>query len=196
MSEPCLYLASASPRRREILDSLGIFYRHGGVDLNESAHAGEAIEDLVLRLAMEKAGAVAAAVSGGLPVLGADTLVVQDGRVFGKPASERDALRMMSALSGQTHRVLTAVALRTAGGVETALSETEVRFRDVSQDEALLYWQSGEPRDKAGGYAIQGLGGVFVESIAGSYTGVVGLPAFETAELLQTAGIRVLAGRG
>ena len=195
MSEPCLYLASSSPRRREILDSLGIRYKHGGVDLDESARAGEEVEDMVLRLATEKAAAVKPAVSGELPVLGADTLVVQNDRRFGKPATESEALEMLAALSGRSHRVLTAISLRTGAKVQTALSETEVCFREVSQDEARRYWQSGEPRDKAGGYAIQGLGGIFVESIAGSYSGVVGLPVFETAMLLEGAGIRVLAGR-
>lgn len=195
MSEPCLFLASASPRRREILDGLGICYLHGGVDLDESARPGEAIEALVFRLAIEKARAVDADRCRNLPVLGADTLVVQGEQCFGKPATEADAIDMMSALSGKTHHVLTAIALQSSGRVETALSSTEVRFRDVSQDEARRYWQSGEPRDKAGGYAIQGLGGAFVESIAGSYTGVVGLPVFETAMLLESAGIPVLAGR-
>ena len=195
MSEPRLYLASSSPRRRDILDSLGIRYLHGGVDLDESARAGEGVEDMVLRLATEKAAAVKPAESGELPVLGADTIVVQDDRRFGKPATESEALEMLAALSGRSHRVLTAIALRAGATTQTALSETEVRFRDVSQDEARRYWQSGEPRDKAGGYAIQGLGGAFVESIAGSYSGVVGLPVFETAKLLEDAGIRLLAER-
>lgn len=195
MSETCLYLASSSPRRREILDSLGIRYIHGGVDVDETGQPGERVEDLVLRLATEKAAAVDPAVSGALPVLGADTLVVQGDRSFGKPATERDALEMLAALSGRAHRVLTGVALRVGKRVDTAVSETEVRFRDLSRDEARRYWQSGEPRDKAGGYAIQGLGGVFVESISGSYSGVVGLPVFETVRLLERAGIQVLAGR-
>ena len=195
MSEPCLYLASSSPRRREILDSLGLSYLHGGVDLDESARPGEAVEDTALRLATEKAAAVDPAASGALPILAADTLVVREDRNFGKPATRAEGLEMLAVLSGQSHRVLTAVALRTGECVETALSETEVRFRDVSQDEARRYWQSGEPRDKAGGYAIQGLGGAFVESIAGSYSGVVGLPVFETVRLLESAGIQVLAGR-
>lgn len=195
MTGPHLYLASSSPRRREILDALGIGYEHGGVDLDESPKPGESVEAMVMRLAGEKALAVDVATAARLPVLGADTIVVQDGRVFGKPASRADALGMLSSLSGRSHRVLSAVALRLGDGLETALSDTEVRFRDISPDEARRYWQSGEPGDKAGAYAIQGLGGIFVESIRGSYSGVVGLPVFETVTLLERAGIRVLTGR-
>mgnify|MGYP001812700876 FL=1 len=126
-------------------------------------------------------------------VLGADTAVVLDGEVFGKPADQADALRMLAMLSGRRHQVMTGVAVRSGSTVESVLSVTEVEFREIAPDEALDYWQSGEPRGKAGAYAIQGLGGAFVESIAGSYTGVVGLPVFETAELLRSVGIELPA---
>ncbi len=146
---------------------------------------------MVVRLAMEKACAVAP--TPGTVVLGADTAVVLDGEVFGKPVDEADALRMLAMLSGHRHQVMTGIAVRSGSVAKSALSVTEVRFREIGPDEALDYWQSGEPRGKAGAYAIQGLGGAFVESIAGSYTGVVGLPVHETAELLRSAGIETPA---
>jgi septum formation protein len=124
--------------------------------------------------------------------LGADTVVVIDGRLLGKPVDQDDCLAMLAALAGRSHKVVTGVALRGSHGIRTALSETEVYFREISSDEALAYWQSGEPCDKAGAYAIQGIGGGFVERIEGSYSGVVGLPVFETAALLREAGIEVV----
>jgi len=192
VSGPVIHLASASPRRREILQSLGVTFSAGGVDIDESRRAGEAVDDMSMRLAREKALAVDPDAHGGLPVLAADTIVVLDDRVFGKPTSKEDALSMLRALSGRSHRVLTAVVLRAGDALFTAMSDTEVRFREIRPDEALAYWQSGEPHDKAGAYAIQGLGGIFVESVEGSYTGVVGLPVFETADLLLQADIRIL----
>ena len=192
MSGPVIHLASASPRRREILQSLGVTFSAGGVDIDESRRAGEAVDDMSMRLAREKALAVDPDAHGGLPVLAADTIVVLDDRVFGKPTSKEDALSMLRALSGRSHRVLTAVVLRAGDALFTAMSDTEVRFREIRPDEALAYWRSGEPQDKAGAYAIQGLGGIFVESVEGSYTGVVGLPVFETADLLLQADIRIL----
>ena len=192
MSGPVIHLASASPRRREILQSLGVTFSAGGVAIAESRRAGEAVDDMSMRLAREKALAVDPDAHGGLPVLAADTIVVLDDRVFGKPTSREDALSMLRALSGRSHRVLTAVVLRAGDALFTAMSDTEVRFREIRPDEALAYWRSGEPQDKAGAYAIQGLGGIFVESVEGSYTGVVGLPVFETADLLLQADIRIL----
>ena len=124
-------------------------------------------------------------------VLAADTSVVLDGEIFGKPRDGEDAVAMLGRLSGREHEVLTGVAVAWSGRIETALSRTRVRFRDIGRDEALQYWQSGEPADKAGAYGIQGLGGVFVSNIEGSYSGVVGLPVFETARLLSRAGIPV-----
>ena len=187
---PVLHLASSSPRRREILAALQLEISVVKVDVDETQSAGETPTDMVLRLAIAKVEA--AVVNTGNLVLGADTAVVIDGRALGKPADEADCLAMLDALSGRGHKVLTGVALRGPNGMSTALSETDVYFREISRDEALAYWQSGEPHDKAGAYAIQGLGGVFVERIEGSYSGVVGLPVFETVVLLRKAGLDVV----
>jgi len=187
MPVPKLHLASSSPRRRQILEGMGLEFTAAGVDVDERQHPGESADIMVVRLAVEKA---CAAVPGPeTVVLGADTAVVLDGEVFGKPADAAEALRMLAALSGRRHLVMTGVAVRSGGSTASALSVTEVKFREIGPDEALDYWQSGEPRGKAGAYAIQGLAGAFVEEIAGSYTGVVGLPVLETAELLRAAGI-------
>ncbi len=191
-ASPSFHLASASPRRREILAGLGLRFSFAGVDLDESRQDHESVEEMVVRLARDKATAGYSPNNAQLPVLGADTVVVLGDRVFGKPSGEPDALDMLAALSGRRHRVLTAVALRQRDRTDVSLSDTAVRFRDISPDEARHYWQSGEPADKAGSYAIQGLGGTFVASISGSYSGVVGLPVFETVQLLDNAGIRVL----
>jgi septum formation protein len=138
----------------------------------------------VARLARAKARAVAAATGGALPVLGADTTVVCDGRLLGKPVSEADAVAMLMTLSGRTHQVFTAVALVRGATAAGVLVETAVTFRELSAAECRAYWRSGEPADKAGGYALQGMGGVFVTRIEGSYSGVVGLPVAETYKLL------------
>ena len=190
-SKPKLHLASGSPRRRELLTALGLDFTWQGVDIDETRLDGEPPRDMVLRLAAEKAEA--AGVEEGTLVLGFDTAVVLGDRALGKPAHRDDALSMLSELSGREHEVMTGVALRSSARVVTVLCTTKVRFREIGQDEALLYWQSGEPRDKAGAYGIQGLAGTFVESIHGSYSGVVGLPVFETTELLREAGMDVLA---
>ena len=187
-SSPQLHLASTSPRRREILRSLGVEFEIAKVETDESPRQGELPEELVLRLAIAKAEAA----TGAELVLGSDTVVVLDGRILGKPRDVDDAVDMLLALSGRSHSVLTGVALRTPEGTRTVLSATDVRFREIGRDEAIRYWQSGEPADKAGGYGIQGLGGMFVEAINGSYSGVMGLPVFETVELLKSAGIEVL----
>jgi len=191
MPVPQLHLASSSPRRSQILERMGLDFTAAGVDIDERQHPGETADIMVVRLAVEKACAVTP--EPDKVVLGADTAVVLDGEVFGKPADRADALRMLAMLSGRRHQVMTGVAVRAASTAESLLSVTEVTFRKIAPDEALDYWQSGEPRGKAGAYAIQGLGGTFVESIAGSYTGVVGLPVFETAELLRSAGIELPA---
>jgi len=191
MPDPKLHLASSSPRRSQILERMGLEFTAAGVDIDERQHSGESADIMVVRLAVEKACAVAP--EPGQVVLGADTAVVLDGEVFGKPADQADALRMLRMLSGRCHQVMTGVAVRSGSAADSVLSVTEVRFREIGPDEALDYWQSGEPFGKAGAYAIQGLGGAFVESIAGSYTGVVGLPIYETAELLRSAGIELPA---
>lgn len=190
MSTPRLHLASASPRRSEILTALGLTFSVVAVDVNERRLDGEPADAMVLRLAQAKV--MAAPVTGSAIVVGADTAVALDEDVFGKPSDCNEALRMLRSLSGRTHKVLTGIAVRSQRRVKTALSETEVRFREIGPDEALAYWHSGEPCDKAGAYAIQGRGGAFVEAISGSYSGVVGLPVFETVQLLNDAGISVL----
>lgn len=187
---PELHLASASPRRRAILTTLGLAFTSGGVDLDERRLPGEAPETMVVRLAAAKARA--ATVDQSTVVIGADTAVVLDRAVFGKPRDEADALEMLAQLSGCTHLVLTGVAVWAQSRLQTAVSRTEVRFRELGPDEARAYWRSGEPIGKAGAYAIQGRGGAFVASIAGSYSGVVGLPVFETAALLRNVGVDVV----
>lgn len=192
MATPQIHLASASPRRRDILSSLGIAHTFAGVDIDEKAANNEVAGELVLRLARAKALAVEQRVYDDLPVLAADTVVVVEAQIFGKPTDEEHAVAMLMALSGRTHQVSTAVAVRWGERLETALSTTAVYFRDIHPDQAVAYWQSGEPVDKAGAYAIQGLGGMFVAGIEGSYSGVVGLPVFETVKLLEVAGIQAL----
>lgn len=195
MNTPPIHLASSSPRRREILTMMGLSFTAAGVDVDEHRLSGETPEAMVLRLAAAKAAAAIAAESQAAEtrlVIGADTIVVVDGEPFGKPLNQPDGLRMLAALSGRTHQVLTGVAVRSDLGIQTTMSETDVNFRVIRPDEALAYWHSGEPRDKAGAYAVQGRGGVFVAAISGSYSGVVGLPVFETAQLLKNAGLDTL----
>lgn len=187
-----LHLASSSPRRAAILERMGLEFSAGGAEIVEEQQAGESADIMVVRLAIEKAKAADA--PPGTVIIGADTAVVLDGEVFGKPRDETDGLRMLAALSGRVHEVMTGVAVRSDCTVFSGLSVTEVNFREISPDEALEYWQSGEPADKAGAYAIQGLAGAFVETVSGSYTGVVGLPVLETARLLRFAGIELAAG--
>jgi septum formation protein len=185
-----LHLASTSPRRQEILRSLGLEFTVIGVEIDESRLEGESARQMVLRLAAEKA---AAAVSEDVQlVIGADTIVLLGDRVLGKPRDRDDSIEMLMSLSGRNHTVLSGVALRSSTGTTTVLSETDVRFREIDRDEALAYWQSGEPCDKAGSYAIQGRGGAFVAAISGSYSGVVGLPVYELVDLLRNAGIEVM----
>lgn len=193
MTEPVLHLASSSPRRVEILTALGLTFTAAGVDIDETPLTGENVNDMVLRLAEAKAQE-AAKLHSGL-VLGSDTAVELDGVMFGKPKGEQDALDMLARLSGQSHRVLTGVAIVKGDHVWRDLSVTRVSFREILADEARQYWQSGEPEGKAGAYAIQGRGGVFVDSISGSYSGVVGLPVFQTARLLQQAGVWVMGAK-
>jgi septum formation protein len=191
MSKPVLHLASASPRRREILTAIGVPHSFAGADIDETPRPGEAAGDLVQRLAFGKARAARARPSREPFILAADTVVSLDGRVFGKPRSREDALHMLACLSGRVHRVETAVVLLADGRELSALSSSEVRFCRIDPDEARAYWETGEPAGKAGAYAIQGRGGMFVESLSGSCSGVMGLPVFETARLLKEAGIGV-----
>ncbi|PTU76302.1 Maf family protein [Pseudomonas mangrovi] len=186
-----LYLASTSPRRRELLAQIGAPFSLLNVDIDESLLPGEAPEVYVQRLAREKAQAgFAALADSNACVLGADTSVVLDDQVLGKPAGRGEGLAMLAALSGRAHRVLTAVALRSRDACEVRLVASEVRFRQIGDAEAAAYWDSGEPCDKAGGYAIQGWGAVFVSQLHGSYSAVVGLPLCETAQLLDAFGLK------
>jgi septum formation protein len=188
-----LRLASASPRRRQLLDLIGVPHVVTPADIDETPHAAESAVNYVVRLAREKAAAIWAR-HQDLPVLAADTTVVVADEILGKPESEADAISMLGKLSGRTHHVYTGIALHTAHGVILDSSSTQVSFAPISVDEIRAYWASGEPQGKAGAYAIQGLGAVFVSGIAGSYTGVMGLPLFETAEMLRSAGIPVWNG--
>lgn len=183
-----LILASASPRRKELLDQIRVRYKVKPVDLDESPQLNEAPLAYVQRIAAEKSAACAALLGDAIPILAADTTVVLDGLIMGKPKGQQDAIDMLRQLSGKTHQVMTALSLR-GKQHDQVLSVTEVTFRPLSDVEIMAYWQTGEPADKAGSYAIQGLGAVFVASIQGSFSGVVGLPLFETAELLSKQGI-------
>lgn len=188
-SDAVICLASMSPRRRELLAQIGVPHSVVAAHVDESLLPDESPADYVARLARLKAGTVRGR-GEALPVLAADTTVVLEGSVFGKPTERTDGLAMLAALAGRTHEVLTAVALATARGVTVRVNCSSVRFRDIERAEMEAYWETGEPRDKAGGYAIQGYGAVFVAELRGSYSGVMGLPLFETAELLHEAGIR------
>ena len=184
-----LYLASGSPRRRELLTQIGVPFIVINAPVDESPLPSESAPAYVERLARAKAAAGLARVDGPAVVLGADTAVVLDGRILGKPENREDALAMLADLSGREHQVLTAVALDDGQRVHSFCVTSTVRFRAISTDEAQRYWASGEPSDKAGGYAIQGLGAVFVSGLSGSYSAVVGLPLCETADLLGQFGI-------
>jgi septum formation protein len=189
MKKDFVYLASASPRRSELLRQIGVRFAVREAAIEERQLPRETAEAYVVRLAAAKAETVWVAVADAHAVLGADTAVVLDGDVLGKPADADEAAAMLERLSGRTHRVLTAVALRHAGGLDTRLSVSEVRFRATTAAERLAYCRTGEPFDKAGGYGIQGHAAVFVEKLEGSYSGVVGLPLFETAALLTRCGV-------
>jgi nucleoside triphosphate pyrophosphatase len=190
---PHLYLASNSPRRAELLRQIGVNFRVIAAAIDESAVAGESPEAHVTRLALEKARAGHATLQDEhrRPVLGADTMVVAGDVVMGKPHNREDAIQMLQALSGRTHRVLSAVAL-VEKSEDCRLSVSQVTFRSLTRAECAAYWGTGEPGDKAGGYAIQGLAAMFVSRLEGSYSGVMGLPLCETAELLAAAGVRLL----
>jgi len=185
---PVLVLASASPRRTELLAQIGVLHRVRAADVDETRLSGEDPLTYVARVTAAKAAA-GWSVSEGVPVLAADTAVVLGEELFGKPRDQRDGLAMLAALSGRTHQVLTAIALRTRAGLATAVSETRVTFRVVAPEEQLRYWSTGEPKGKAVGYAVQGFAATFITHLEGSDSGVMGLPLAETAQLLAAAGI-------
>ena len=192
MGYDSIVLASASERRSQLLAQIGVRHRASAADIDETPRAREEPHAYVQRLAGDKALAVVAAEGGrpACPVLAADTTVVLDGRIFGKPADEADCVAMLRALSGHTHEVFTAVALWHDGRLRQARSLSYVTFRVIAADECRRYWTSGEPAGKAGAYAIQGLGAVFVQRLEGSFSGVMGLPLYETAALLDEACVR------
>jgi septum formation protein len=191
MSPEFVYLASGSPRRRELLQQIGVSFRLLSSGLDETSLQDETPAAYVSRLAAAKAetGWRHNRDPESAPVLAADTAVVLDGRILGKPQHRDDAKNMLLGLSGRTHEVLTAVALRSVAGAEVKLSRSLVTFREIDAAEAQVYWDTGEARDKAGAYAIQGYAAIFITDLKGSYSGVMGLPLFETAELLTGAGV-------
>ncbi|MBC2678454.1 Maf family protein [Pseudomonas baltica] len=188
---PTLYLASSSPRRRELLTQIGVPFTVINAAIDETPRPGEESHAYVQRMAEEKAraGWQSRSQPGAAHVLGADTAVIAQGRILGKPRDEADALAMLALLSGSTHEVLTAAALFDGTQMDIGTASARVTFRPIDEAEARAYWASGEPVDKAGGYGIQGLGAIFVEKLEGSYSAVVGLGLYETAALLQRNGI-------
>lgn len=180
----CVHLASASPRRRELLEQIGVPVQRVVCTVDEQVRPGEAAADYVQRVTRDKVQAGVAAAPDGAVVLAADTAVVLDGRILGKPADREQGLAMLRALSGREHQVMTAVAVARGAEVRLQLVISRVRFGALSEAQIAAYWDTGEPADKAGGYGIQGLGAVFVEHLEGSYSAVVGLPLAETAQLL------------
>jgi septum formation protein len=189
---PQFHLASRSPRRQELLRQLDFVFDTLPADIPEQPQPGESAADYAVRMAVEKAQAAQQRRGATQPVLGADTDVVLDGRILGKPRDRDDGLRMLAALSGRAHEVYSAVAVIRGDRIERALSVTQVHFGEIAAAQAAAYWDSGEPADKAGGYGIQGLGAMFVREIRGSYSGVVGLPLYETVQLLALFGVQAL----
>jgi septum formation protein len=184
-----IYLASASPRRQELLRQLGLRFEILVPNVAETPHPGETVHAYVARLACAKAGRGGALVRGrGLsphPVLGADTEVVLDGEILGKPLDRAHGLAMLQRLSGRTHQVLTAICILQQDEMHEALSESSVTFAPLSEQDIAHYWETGEPADKAGGYAVQGRAAAFIARVEGSYSGIVGLPLFELTQLLK-----------
>jgi len=178
-----IILASASPRRAELLDQIGVKYQVQAVDIDESCLPNESAENLVQRLAKEKSQALGNTLAK--PVLGADTLGLLKGELLVKPRDFNHAHEMLSSMSGQWHEILSAVAVTYQAKTQVCLNRNRVLFRRLSNDEIKAYWETGEPQDKAGAYAIQGLAAPFIERIEGSYSGIMGLPLFETAQLLK-----------
>ncbi|NOT66782.1 MAG: septum formation inhibitor Maf [Methylophilaceae bacterium] len=193
---PKIYLASRSPRRAKLLQQIGVNFAVLPSDIDESVLPNEQPQAYVLRLAHAKAQAcqhyLQASALPQLPILAADTTVSLDGQILGKPETVEEARSMLSQMSGRWHEVHTGLALATEHGITTALSSTRVEMAELSEAEISAYIASGEPFDKAGAYGIQGLAGVFIRRIEGSYSGVMGLPIYETAALLKQAGIQVL----
>lgn len=183
---PKVLLASQSPRRRDLLTQLGVDFDVIALDVDETMQAGEPPKDYVNRIAIKKAQAGLAQFPDEI-ILAGDTIVVLDNEVFLKPTNREDHKKMLQKLSGKTHHVLTAMALASSDGTKKTMSDTAVTFRKLTEDEIDKYWDTGEPQDKSGGYASQGIASIFIERIEGSWSGVVGLPLFETFKLLSAA---------
>lgn len=183
-----IYLASASPRRRLLLEQIDVQFECLAVSVDEKILPNENATEYALRLAVAKAqaGWDSALRLRDKPVLGADTIVVCDGVILGKPKDENDAVETLLMLSGKRHEVITAIALVKGDRIDTAISVSTVLFRDITREEAHDYWASGEPCDKAGSYGIQGIAAIFIKEISGSHSGIMGLPLYETANLLQS----------
>lgn len=177
-------LASTSPRRKELLEQIGVQFTTTAIDIDESVITGETPSEYVVRLAREKALTAVSNFSEQTVIIAADTTVTIDGHILGKPVNREDAFAMWELLSGRTHQVMTGVAVAFLGQVQTAIVQTDVEFLSLTHEQMQNYWDSGEPIGKAGGYAIQGLGAVFVPRIQGSYSNVVGLPLVETVALI------------
>ena len=186
-----IILASASPRRSELLNQLGIIHQIKAVDIDETPFLDESPQHYVQRMATEKSSACAELVSTALPILAADTAVILNKQIMGKPENESHAAEMLRQLSGQTHYVYSAVSLR-GKQHQQRVSITDVVFRVITEREIKAYWETKEPYDKAGGYAIQGMGSIFIQTIKGSFSGVMGLPLFETAEILTEQGLDII----
>ena len=196
-SRPSILLASASSRRRELLSQIGISFQSRSQNIDELRLAGESATDYVQRMATEKVESAlkTLAQQSDWLVLGADTIVVCDQEVLGQPTSERHALELLMQLSNRDHQVLTAVTVASASKFASSICRSTVSFRAISPAEAGAYWRTGEPPGKAGGYAIQGYAAVFVKKLSGSYSGVMGLPLYETMQLLNQFGIECLTGK-
>jgi septum formation protein len=191
--DPVLYLASASPRRQELLQQLGIEFEVFPSNIHEEQQPGETPQDYVRRVARDKAQHVACLVAERRmpvrPVLGADTEVVLGAEIFGKPRSPEHAAQMLSRLAGRSHTVLTALSLHTPAGETSALSESRVTFGPLTEPEIARYVATGEADGKAGAYAIQGRAAGFIARLEGSYSGVMGLPLYELHDVLKKAGV-------
>lgn len=197
---PDLVLASRSPRRADLLKQIRVAFDAIAADVSEAVAGNETASQYVSRIALTKTLEVEqlavrkALYASAIPFLGADTAVVIDNEILGKPADKDDAIRMLMKLSNKTHKVITGVVLKKGDQLETFVTETLVSFRKLNRNECEHYWHTGEPSDKSGSYAIQGLGGIFVSSITGSYSSVVGLPLMETVLALRKFGVECLAG--
>lgn len=188
-----IYLASNSPRRKELLQQMGVSFKVIPQYAEEVHQLNESPENYVSRLALDKArDGLSRQNNQAIPVLGSDTAVILNGAILGKPKDKTQAIDMLLSLSEQTHQVITAVALISEQKTEQIVSKTEVTFSRISRSVCEKYWYSGEPRDKAGSYAIQGRGALFISNINGSYSGVMGLPVYETSILLQRFGISLI----